>query len=118
MNESEVASLEWDKSGGLLPAIVQDAASGVVLMLGYMDAAALAQTLRERRVTFYSRSRGRVWAKGESSGNHIEVESVTADCDRDALLVIGRPQGPVCDTGARDCFHGQPPTRAARLAFL
>jgi phosphoribosyl-AMP cyclohydrolase / phosphoribosyl-ATP pyrophosphohydrolase len=118
MNESEVAALDWSKGAGLLPAVVQDFVTGKVLMLGCMNPAALRQTLAERRVTFYSRSRARLWTKGESSGNFIAVESVTADCDRDALLIVGRPLGPVCHTGAPDCFDGQPSTRAAKLAFL
>src|ERR1700758_1962958 len=103
---------------GLIPVIVQDACSGAVLMLGYMNHEALAATEATGQVTFWSRSRGRLWTKGETSGHTIAVASVTADCDRDALLVLGRPAGPVCHTGARDCFLGQPPTRAARLAFL
>jgi phosphoribosyl-ATP pyrophosphohydrolase/phosphoribosyl-AMP cyclohydrolase len=112
------ATLDWDKGQGLLPAIVQDARSGVVLMLGFMNREALEVTLRDGRVTFYSRTRGRLWTKGETSGNHVEVESVTADCDRDTLLVIGRPAGPVCHTGAPDCFPGHGTTIAGELAFL
>ncbi len=118
MNESEVAALDWQKGAGLLPAIVQHAGSGVVLMLGFMNREALERTLRERRVTFFSRTRGRLWTKGETSGNSIAVEAVTADCDRDTLLVLGRPAGPVCHTGAADCFHGQPHALATELAFL
>lgn len=118
MNASDLATLDWAKGGGLLPAVVQHAESGTVLMLGFMNADALAATLATRRLTFFSRSRGRLWTKGESSGHFVEVLSVTADCDRDALLVLGRPQGPICHTGSADCFHGQPPTAAAELAFL
>jgi phosphoribosyl-ATP pyrophosphohydrolase/phosphoribosyl-AMP cyclohydrolase len=116
MNEADVATLAWDK--GLLPAIVQHADTGAVLMLGYVDRAALAATLATKRVTFFSRSRGRQWTKGETSGNYIEVEAVTPDCDRDTLLVLGRPAGPVCHTGAPTCFHGQPDSLATELAFL
>ena len=118
MNATDIAALDWAKGGGLLPAVIQHADTGTVLMLGFMNPAALSQTLAARRVTFFSRSRSRLWTKGESSGNYIDVESVTADCDRDALLVIGRPHGPVCHTGAANCFHGQPPTVASELAFL
>jgi phosphoribosyl-ATP pyrophosphohydrolase/phosphoribosyl-AMP cyclohydrolase len=118
MIESEVAGLDWQKGAGLLPAIVQHADSGVVLMLGFMNREALELTLRDRRVTFFSRTRGRLWTKGESSGHSIAVEAVTPDCDRDTLLVLGRPAGPVCHTGADDCFHGQPRARATELAFL
>jgi phosphoribosyl-AMP cyclohydrolase / phosphoribosyl-ATP pyrophosphohydrolase len=118
MNQTDVATLDWQKGAGLLPAIVQHADTGAVLMLGFMNRAALEATLKERRVTFYSRTRGRLWTKGESSGNTITVEAVTPDCDRDTLLVLGRPHGPVCHTGAADCFHGQPPALATQLAFL
>ena len=99
MNEGDVAALDWQKGEGLLPAIVQHADTGAVLMLGFMNREALGTTLKERRVTFYSRTRGRLWTKGESSGNYIGVVAVTPDCDRDTLLVLGRPQGPVCHTG-------------------
>jgi len=118
MNEAEVATLDWGKAQGLIPAIVQHADTGTVLMLGYMDRAALAATLATKRVTFFSRTRQRQWTKGESSGNYILVEAVTPDCDRDTLLVLGRPAGPVCHTGAPDCFHGQPASLATELAFL
>lgn len=118
MNETEIAALDWPKGAGLLPAIVQHADTGTVLMLGFMNREALTATLRERRVTFYSRTRARLWTKGETSGNYIAVEAVTADCDRDSLLVLGRPAGPVCHTGAADCFHGQPPALATELEFL
>jgi phosphoribosyl-ATP pyrophosphohydrolase/phosphoribosyl-AMP cyclohydrolase len=118
MNDADVATLDWHKGAGLLPAIVQHADTGVVLMLGFMNREALEATLRERRVTFYSRTRERLWMKGESSGHTIAVEAVTPDCDRDTLLILGRPQGPVCHTGAADCFHGQPPSLATELAFL
>lgn len=118
MNASEVAALDWAKGGGLLPAVVQHAGTGTVLMLGFMSAEALAATLATRRLTLYSRSRGRLWTKGETSGHFVDVLSVTADCDRDALLVLARPHGPVCHTGSADCFHGQPPAAVAGLAFL
>lgn len=118
MTPGEIASLDWSKGGGLLPAVVQDADSGVVLMVGFMNAAALEATLASGRVTFFSRSRGRLWTKGESSGHSIALVGLTADCDRDTLLVTGRPAGPVCHTGAPDCFAGQVPPGAAALAFL
>jgi len=118
MNEADVATLDWGKAQGLIPAIVQHADTGTVLMLGYMDRAALEATLATKRVTFFSRTRQRQWTKGESSGNYILVEAVTPDCDRDTLLVLGRPAGPVCHTGAPDCFHGQPASLATELAFL
>ncbi len=97
-------TLDWAKMDGLLPAIVQDAASGEVRMLGYMDRAALDATLRDRLVTFYSRSRGGPWRKGESSGNVLRLVDIKLDCDRDALLVMANPVGPTCHNGTSSCF--------------
>ena len=94
---------EW----GLVPAIVQDAAIGVVLMLAYMDREALDATLRTREVHFHSRSRGRLWKKGETSGNVLHLVDVALDCDADALLVKVHPAGPTCHTGAATCFSPQ-----------
>ena len=89
---------------GLVPAIVQDAATGAVLMLAYMDREALEATLRTREVHFHSRSRGRLWKKGETSGNVLHLVDITADCDADALLVKAHPDGPACHTGDATCF--------------
>lgn len=118
MKLDELDSLDWAKGDGLLPAIVQDARSGSVLMLGFMNRDALRTTFETGRVTFWSRTRQALWTKGETSGNFVEVDGVTMDCDRDTLLVIGRPLGPVCHTGAPDCFPGHRPTVATELAFL
>jgi phosphoribosyl-ATP pyrophosphohydrolase/phosphoribosyl-AMP cyclohydrolase len=100
------ATLDWERGAGLVAAIVQDEASGRVLMLGYMDPEALEHTQRSGQVTFYSRSRGRLWTKGESSGNALELVSITRDCDGDALLVRARPRGPTCHLGSQSCFEG------------
>jgi phosphoribosyl-AMP cyclohydrolase / phosphoribosyl-ATP pyrophosphohydrolase len=89
---------------GLVPAIVQDGATGDVLMLGFMNAAAIEQTETSGRVTFFSRSKQRLWTKGETSGNFLEVVSITPDCDNDTLLIKAHPSGPVCHTGAATCF--------------
>ena len=118
MNAADIDGLDWTKGNGLLPAIVQDADYGEVLMLGYMNRDALTATLDTGRVTFWSRSRRELWVKGDTSGNTIEVHGVTADCDRDTILVLGRPAGPVCHTGAPTCFHGQPSSAATDLGFL
>src|SRR5690349_19681028 len=88
--------LAWDKQNGLLPAVVQDVATLRVLMLGYMNREALRITLESREATFYSRSRGRLWTKGEDSGNTLDVVRVATDCDRDTLLVLAHPRGPTC----------------------
>jgi phosphoribosyl-ATP pyrophosphohydrolase/phosphoribosyl-AMP cyclohydrolase len=114
----EPDKLDWDKSGGLLPAVVQDADSGSVLMLGFMNEKALAHTLAHKRATFWSRSRNRLWEKGETSGNTLDVVSVHADCDGDTLLVRVRPRGPVCHLGTADCFPDAPALPAGFLATL
>ncbi len=95
---------DWKKMGGLLPAVVQDDADGTILMVGYMDAPALAKTRKTRKVTFFSRSKARLWTKGEKSGNFLKLRSVALDCDADALLVRAIPLGPTCHTGAGSCF--------------
>ena len=97
-------ALDWAKMAGLIPAVVQDAASGEVRMLGYMDRAALEATIADRLVTFHSRSRGVPWRKGETSGNLLEVVGIRMDCDRDALLILANPRGPTCHTGSDSCF--------------
>ncbi|MEO5857839.1 MAG: bifunctional phosphoribosyl-AMP cyclohydrolase/phosphoribosyl-ATP diphosphatase HisIE [Pyrinomonadaceae bacterium] len=98
-------NIDFEKySDGLVPAIVQDAATGDVLMLGFMNGEALKQTQVSRRVSFFSRSKQRLWTKGETSGNFLEVVSITPDCDNDTLLIKARPSGPICHTGAETCF--------------
>ncbi|WP_372628276.1 phosphoribosyl-AMP cyclohydrolase, partial [Arsukibacterium sp.] len=93
MNEQQIKALSWPDNQ-LLPAIVQHAISGKVLMQGYMNLEALQHTLQSGQVTFYSRSKQRLWTKGESSGNTLQLVSVDKDCDADSLLVLARPQGP------------------------
>ena len=100
----DVDALEWAKMDGLIPAIVQDAASGEVRMLGYMDRAALEATIADKLVTFHSRSRGGPWRKGATSGNLLDLVDLRMDCDRDALLVLASPRGPTCHTGSDSCF--------------
>jgi phosphoribosyl-ATP pyrophosphohydrolase/phosphoribosyl-AMP cyclohydrolase len=104
----DIDGLAWDKQDGLLPAIVQDADSRRVLMLGYMSREALAKTLDSGQVTFFSRSKGRLWTKGESSGHVLALVSLEADCDRDTLLVQARPHGPTCHLGTTSCFPAAP----------
>ena len=118
MTLDDVGSLDWDKSSGLLPVIVQHARTGRVLMLGYMNDAALRQTLSGGRVVFYSRSRETLWTKGETSGNYLNVVDVSTDCDCDALLVLADPIGPTCHKGTESCFADAAPADAQRLAFL
>lgn len=98
-------NLNYEKyADGLVPVIVQDAETRAVLMLGFMNAAALRITQETSRVTFYSRSRQQLWTKGAKSGNYLDVVSISADCDEDTLLILARPNGPVCHTGAATCF--------------
>lgn len=101
--EFDIGQVRFDQEG-LVPAIVQDGASGDVLMLGYMNRASLEQTLSEGLVTFWSRSRGELWRKGDTSGNRLECLDIAVDCDRDALLVTAHPTGPTCHTGHESCF--------------
>ncbi|MEJ7622927.1 MAG: bifunctional phosphoribosyl-AMP cyclohydrolase/phosphoribosyl-ATP diphosphatase HisIE [Pyrinomonadaceae bacterium] len=106
---------DFDKyAGGLLPVIVQDAVTDQVLMLGYMNGAALEKTKETRLVTFFSRSRQKLWTKGETSGNYLQVEEILIDCDRDTLLVKAIPAGPVCHTGSQTCFDGNTSNKSYR----
>lgn len=109
---------DWAKGDGLLPAIVQDAANLRVLMLGYMNAEALATTRASGFVTFYSRSKQRLWKKGETSGHVLELVSVVADCDNDTLLVLANPQGPTCHLQRASCFPNAPGDFLAELDAL
>ena len=100
----DASKVDFDKGGGLVPAIVQDAATLQVLMLAYMDRAALDETLESGEATFFSRSRGGRWRKGETSGHRIKVQSISLDCDGDTLLLRAEPLGPACHLGAETCF--------------
>ena len=114
----DVDTLAWDKQDGLLPAIVQDAETYRVLMLGYMNREALAKTLATGQVTFFSRSKGRLWTKGESSGHVLSLVSIETDCDADTLLVQACPQGPTCHLGTTSCFPNAPGDVLAELDAL
>ncbi|MBL4741360.1 MAG: bifunctional phosphoribosyl-AMP cyclohydrolase/phosphoribosyl-ATP diphosphatase [Idiomarina sp.] len=103
-----ISQLAWDKMDGLLPCTVQHALTGEVLMLGYMSADALSETLQQQCVTFYSRSKQRLWTKGESSGNTLQLQGIYSDCDLDALLVTALPNGSTCHLGTRSCFADAP----------
>lgn len=106
MNSETFSTLNFDKSpDGLIPAVIQDVETGKILMLGYMNREAYDKTIAENIVTFFSRSKQRLWTKGETSGNFLHVENVLVDCDGDTLLIKARPAGPVCHTGADTCFN-------------
>jgi phosphoribosyl-ATP pyrophosphohydrolase/phosphoribosyl-AMP cyclohydrolase len=118
-SNTDAETLAWDKmEGGLLPAVVQDADTRQVLMLGYMNREALQETLRSGFVTFYSRSKERLWMKGESSQNRLKLVAATSDCDADALLIEARPEGPTCHTGTTSCFGPETAPGAGFLAHL
>lgn len=112
---SEFDRLDWDKQAGLVPAIVQDARTLRVLMLGWMNREALAMTQASGWLTFYSRSRGALWTKGETSGHRLQCVSLSVDCDADTLLVGALPQGPTCHLGRESCFPGAPGNGLAEL---
>jgi len=118
LDETAIDTLDWSKAGGLLPAIVQHAVSGQVLMLGFMNAEALQATIELGQVTFFSRSKQRLWTKGETSRNYLHVVSIAADCDRDSLLITATPDGPTCHNGTDSCFGDEIEAGAERFAFL
>lgn len=104
LSEQQIAQLDWDKVDNLMPAIVQHAISGEVLMMGYMNQAALTVTQQTGKVTFFSRTKQRLWTKGESSGNVLNVVNIYPDCDNDTLLILANPVGPTCHLGNNSCF--------------
>jgi phosphoribosyl-ATP pyrophosphohydrolase/phosphoribosyl-AMP cyclohydrolase len=118
LTASEADALAWSKGDGLLPAIVQDADTGAVLMLAYMNREALGETLARGRVVFYSRSRQQLWEKGETSGNTLDLVDLVADCDSDALLVTARPKGPTCHRNTATCFGDGAALPEDSLRFL
>jgi phosphoribosyl-AMP cyclohydrolase / phosphoribosyl-ATP pyrophosphohydrolase len=111
--------INYDKNNGLVPAIVQDIRTQKVLMLGYMNEEALQKTQESGKVTFFSRSKERLWTKGESSGNFLILKDIKVDCDHDTLLIQAEPIGPVCHTGSDTCWNEQnTPTGASFLPYL
>ncbi|MCI5065230.1 bifunctional phosphoribosyl-AMP cyclohydrolase/phosphoribosyl-ATP diphosphatase HisIE [bacterium] len=102
----EIAQLDFGKGNGLLPAVVQHARTHQVLMVGFMNEEAVQKTLATEQVTFFSRTKNRLWTKGESSGNTVAVVALHIDCDNDTLLIRGEPKGPLCHTGSESCFSG------------
>lgn len=97
-------NMDFSKNNGLVPAIIQDSATLQVLMLGYMNQESLDKTIAEGKVTFFSRSKNRLWTKGEESGNFLFVDEILEDCDNDTILIKASPKGPVCHTGSTSCF--------------
>ena len=104
LTQNDIETLDWDKNAGLIPTVIEDAVSGRVLMLAYMNRESLQKTLETKRVTFFSRSKGRRWTKGETSGNFLNLVDLAADCDKDTLLVTVNAEGPACHLGTTSCF--------------
>ena len=115
MSDLEINTLDWQKMKGLLPAIIQNAETGKVLMLGYMNQESLIATLTSGQLTLYSRSRKRLWRKGETSGNSMALQHISADCDNDSLLIQVIPKGPACHLGYNSCYQ---PAFNSSLGFL
>src|SRR5262245_58741133 len=113
LQTGDVGALDFSKGDGLISAVVQDAARGDVLMVGYMNREALRETFARGRVVFYSRSKRRLWEKGETSGHSLDLEEVRSDCDGDALLITARPRGPACHLGSVTCFGDSVPLAAS-----
>jgi phosphoribosyl-ATP pyrophosphohydrolase/phosphoribosyl-AMP cyclohydrolase len=114
----DASKVDFSKSDGLVPAIVQEAGSGAVLMLGYMNREALEQTLARKRAVFFSRSKQRLWEKGETTGHTLDVVDVALDCDADTILITAHPRGPACHNGTLTCFGNESRTAAGGIAFL
>ncbi|RCU50365.1 MULTISPECIES: bifunctional phosphoribosyl-AMP cyclohydrolase/phosphoribosyl-ATP diphosphatase HisIE [Corallincola] len=115
LDQQQFDALAWEKVDGLMPAVVQDIDTGKVLMLGYMNKDALQKTVDSQQVTFFSRSKQRLWTKGESSGNFLDLVEISADCDNDTLLVLARPNGPTCHLGTETCWT---PKQQPTLSFI
>lgn len=116
MRRINPAELNFDKLNGLIPAVVQDRRTKAILMVGFMNSAALERTLATQKVTFWSRTRGKLWEKGETSGNGLKAVSMSADCDGDVVLIQAQPSGPTCHTGDYSCFDGDAADDASELS--
>ena len=114
----EIGKIDFAKGDGLVPAIVQDADNGAVLMLGYMNREALEHTLARKRAVFYSRSKQRLWEKGETTGHTLDIVDIALDCDADTLLITAHPRGPACHNGTLTCFGDESRSAATDVAFL
>lgn len=117
ITHQNLAELDFGEAG-LIPAVAQDISSGEILMVAWVNSDAVKESLQRGRAVFWSRSRQRLWEKGETSGNTLSIVSMHADCDRDTLLMLVHPKGPACHTGTATCFGDGPLTRSATLAFL
>ena len=118
MDKEKIKQLNFNKMGGLVPAIVQDCETQKVLMLGFMNEEAVCKTVETGKVTFFSRTKNRLWTKGEESGHFLLVKSIQKDCDNDTLLIQATPCGPVCHTGADTCFGEENRNDLAFIQYL
>jgi phosphoribosyl-ATP pyrophosphohydrolase/phosphoribosyl-AMP cyclohydrolase len=118
MSMQSIEALDWKKGDGLLPAIVQDSRTGQVLMVAFMNRESLQRTLDTRKVTFFSRTKNRLWTKGETSNHFLNLVDIAADCDNDSILITAVPDGPTCHTGTQSCFGNDIKADGAGLAFL
>ena len=118
MSDIDIDQVDWEKGGGLVPAVIQDVNNGHVLMLGYMNQTALSHTINSGKVTFFSRSKNRLWTKGETSGNWIDYVRGEIDCDADTILIQAHRHGPVCHTGSISCFNDIVPDNTQFLGQL
>ena len=113
-----IDQINFDKLGGLIPAVVQDCESMQILMVGFMNREAIEQTIKAKRVTFFSRSKGRIWVKGEASGNYLSLINLALDCDNDSLLIYAKPTGPTCHKGDMSCFKTEQPTISKLIKII
>jgi phosphoribosyl-ATP pyrophosphohydrolase/phosphoribosyl-AMP cyclohydrolase len=118
MSSQDFERLDWNKGEGLLPAVVQDSRTGQVLMVAFMNRESLQRTLDTRKVTFFSRTKNRLWTKGETSNHFLNLVDIAADCDNDSILITALPDGPTCHTGTQSCFGDDIKADGADLAFL
>jgi len=118
MNTQRLETLDWEKGDGLLPAVVQDARTGQVLMVAFVNREALQRTLDTRKVTFFSRTKNRLWTKGETSKHFLNLVDVAVDCDSDSILLTAVPDGPTCHNGTQSCFGDDIKADGANVAFL
>jgi len=118
LTADNLSQINFTKGDGLVPVVVQDAYTHVVLMLGYMNAEAVSQTLEKGKVTFFSRSKNRLWTKGEESGNFLNLKELLIDCDNDTILAKAEPKGPTCHTGADTCFNESNAQRTGFIDYL
>lgn len=114
LTKANIHTIDFDKGGGIVPAIIQHKKTQEVLMLGYVNAGSLIETYEQKKVTFYSRSKERLWTKGEISGNFLHFHEAFLDCDQDTILIFATPEGPVCHTGSTTCFDLPESTGIAR----